>query len=57
MSEPEAPSASGQFAREWLTKAQEDLDVAKLILGSTAARWAACFHAQQAAEKPSRRCS
>ncbi len=49
-SEPAAPSTSG--GHEWLSKATEDLAVAELILESdVAARWAACFHAQQAAEK------
>ena len=51
MSEPESASASRALAGEWLAKAQQDLEVAELILGSHAARWAACFHTQQAAEK------
>jgi HEPN domain-containing protein len=35
-----------------LTKARQDLAVAELIASSElAARWAACFHAQQAVEK------
>jgi HEPN domain-containing protein len=51
MSEPEAASASRALAGEWLAKAQQDLEVAELIPGSDAARWAACFHTQQAAEE------
>ena len=36
----------------WLSKADEDLAVADLVLNSViAVNWAACFHAQQAAEK------
>ena len=46
------PSASAQGAQQWLAKAQEDLSVARLVSESSlTVRWAACFHAQQAAEK------
>jgi HEPN domain-containing protein len=52
MSGAESPTPSDSESMRWLEKAAEDLEVADLILGSTvAARWAACFHAQQAAEK------
>src|SRR4051794_36975332 len=52
MSEPDAATPSQSGAQQWLAKAAEDLGVAQLILdNATAARWAACFHAQQATEK------
>ena len=52
MSESDAASPSSSGGREWLVKATEDLAVAELVLRSDVpARWAACFHAQQAAEK------
>ena len=38
-------------ARELLEKASDDLIAADAILGTGRALWAACFHAQQAAEK------
>ncbi len=39
-------------AAGWLSKADDDLRVAKVILsGEIGVEWAACFHAQQAAEK------
>lgn len=40
------------LARQWLDKAHEDMTMADLLLSApTAAKWGACFHAQQAAEK------
>lgn len=52
MSDADAIEPSETGGRQWLDKANEDLVVAELILTSTiAARWAAGFHAQQAAEK------
>jgi HEPN domain-containing protein len=52
MSEAEPASPSQRGAQQWLAKAVEDLGVAGIILESaTGARWAACFHAQQATEK------
>lgn len=52
MSEPEGATPSASDGRLWLGKAAEDLAVAELILNSiVAVRWAAGFHAQQAAEK------
>ncbi len=39
-------------AAGWLWKADDDLRVAQVILsGEIGVEWAACFHAQQAAEK------
>lgn len=39
-------------AAGWLSKADDDLRVAQVILrGEIGVEWAACFHAQQAAEK------
>lgn len=39
-------------AAGWLSKAGDDLRVAEVILsGEIGVEWAACFHAQQAAEK------
>lgn len=39
-------------AAGWLSKADDDLRVAHVILsGEIGVEWAACFHAQQAAEK------
>ena len=39
-------------AERWMAKAQQDLAVAELLLrNNVGANWAACFHAQQAAEK------
>lgn len=38
--------------REWLQKANDDLRIARLSLkGKKKIYWAACFHAQQSAEK------
>ncbi len=49
MDELKDTAASG---RGWLDKADDDLRVAGLILsGEIGVEWAACFHAQQAAEK------
>lgn len=49
MSDDEALSAGGAG---WLAKADDDLRVARVILGGEiGVEWAACFHAQQAAEK------
>jgi HEPN domain-containing protein len=40
------------FALQWLGKADEDMIMAEVLLSApTAAKWGACFHAQQAAEK------
>ncbi len=41
------------MVRRWLSKARTDLTVASVILeqGADMDPWAACFHAQQAAEK------
>lgn len=51
-SEGEHAIPSDQDARQWLAKAQDDLAVARLVRDSSlGVRWAACFHAQQAAEK------
>lgn len=50
MTEPPNPSAA--TARSWLAKAADDLTIAELVLNSdVGVEWAACFHAQQAAEK------
>jgi HEPN domain-containing protein len=39
-------------AARWLSKADDDLRVAEVVLsGEIGVEWAACFHAQQAAEK------
>jgi HEPN domain-containing protein len=39
-------------AQSWLAKAADDLAIADLVLKSEiGVEWAACFHAQQAAEK------
>ena len=39
-------------AAGWLSKSDDDLRVAEVILhGEIGVEWAACFHAQQAAEK------
>lgn len=52
MSEPDQVLSSDVGGQQWLDKAADDLGVAELVLGSAnAALWAACFHAQQAAEK------
>ncbi len=40
-----------QVYQEWLEKAEEDLEVVAVILREDAPPSAACFHAQQAAEK------
>ncbi|MEO6124440.1 MAG: HEPN domain-containing protein [Ilumatobacteraceae bacterium] len=50
MTEPADPSAA--TALSWIAKATDDLTIAELILDSdVGVEWAACFHAQQAAEK------
>lgn len=50
MTEPPDPSAS--TARSWLAKASDDVIIAELVLDSdVGVEWAACFHAEQAAEK------
>ena len=50
MTEPADPSAA--TALSWLAKATDDLTIADLVLDSDVGiEWAACFHAQQAAEK------
>jgi len=46
------PDTSAAAARSWLAKADDDLAIAELVLNSEiGVEWAACFHAQQAAEK------
>ncbi|MGK2886649.1 MAG: HEPN domain-containing protein [Rhodococcus sp. (in: high G+C Gram-positive bacteria)] len=46
------PDTSASTARSWIEKADDDLAIAKLVLNSDiGVEWAACFHAQQAAEK------
>jgi HEPN domain-containing protein len=46
-----AEPSAGEAAR-WLAKSVDDLAVAELVLASpVGVNWAACFHAQQAAEK------
>jgi HEPN domain-containing protein len=42
---------AADLARAWLGKADRDLAAAKLCAGETQTTDAACFHAQQAAEK------
>ncbi|MFP3901359.1 MAG: HEPN domain-containing protein [Acidimicrobiia bacterium] len=50
--EGESATPSEPDARQWLAKAQDDLTVAQMVRDSSlGVRWAACFHAQQAAEK------
>ena len=50
MTEP--PDRSSATALNWLAKAEDDLTIAALVLNSdVGVEWAACFHAQQAAEK------
>jgi HEPN domain-containing protein len=39
------------LVRSWIRKAESDLDALELILAANKALDAACFHAQQAAEK------
>lgn len=52
MADNERPLPSTDEAARWLAKADDDLVVAELIRqGAPQAAWAACFHAQQAAEK------
>ncbi|MDY7101038.1 MAG: HEPN domain-containing protein [Actinomycetota bacterium] len=44
--------SSAAHEHSWLDKADDGLRVARVILaGGIGAEWAACFHAQQAAEK------
>jgi len=46
------PEPSSNEAALWLVKAADDLAVAEVVQASPiGANWAACFHAQQAAEK------
>ena len=46
------PVGSAADALRWLAKASDDLAVAELVCVSpTGVNWAACFHAQQCAEK------
>lgn len=47
------PDRRRTLARRWLAKARTDLAVASVVLeqGPDMDAWAACFHAQQAAEK------
>jgi HEPN domain-containing protein len=50
----DTPQVSGSTveAERWLSKARDDLAVAEVVLlHQIGASWAACFHAQQAAEK------
>lgn len=50
MSEP--PDGFAAITHSWLAKADDDLAIADLVLNSEiGVEWAACFHAQQAAEK------
>ncbi|MFN3256808.1 MAG: HEPN domain-containing protein [Ilumatobacter sp.] len=50
VTEPADPSAA--TALNWLAKAADDRTIAELVLDSDVGiEWAACFHAQQAAEK------
>jgi HEPN domain-containing protein len=52
MADSDPPHPSARSSAAWLTKARQDLAVAELIANSElAARWAGCFHAQQAVEK------
>jgi HEPN domain-containing protein len=52
MSDLEPASPAPEEAGRWLAKADDDLAVARLIRSSSiGAKWAVCFHAQQAAEK------
>jgi HEPN domain-containing protein len=47
----EPSDRSAATARSWLAKAGDDLAIADLVLKSEiGVEWAACFHAQQAAE-------
>ena len=47
-----ADEAASDLVERWLTKAAEDLGAATVLLDNPlVARWAVCFHAQQAAEK------
>lgn len=46
------PEPSATEAARWLAKATDDLAVADLLLANpVGVNWAACFHAEQAAEK------
>ena len=49
----DAPAAASiDEARRWLAKAEDDLTVAAVVIANeTTVNWAACFHAQQPAEK------
>lgn len=49
---PNPPQPARDEARRWVARARDDLAVAVIITNSGAGvSWAACFHAQQAAEK------
>jgi HEPN domain-containing protein len=49
---PEPPGASATEAERWLSKASDDLAIARVVTSTPdVPRWPACFHAQQAAEK------
>jgi HEPN domain-containing protein len=44
--------ADPEWVRRWIDKGDDDLDVARLALGSGGIKpWVICFHAQQATEK------
>jgi HEPN domain-containing protein len=46
------PESDPEVVKQWLRKAHDDLAVAEVVLATTpTARWAACFHGQQAVEK------
>lgn len=48
----EPSDSSTSTGQSWLAKADDDLTIAELVLRSdVGVEWAACFHAQQAAEK------
>ena len=52
MADSGAARPSAAEAARWLSKADEDLAVAQLLVRTDSpVRWAACFHGQQAAEK------
>jgi HEPN domain-containing protein len=49
---PDDAQPSAQEARKWLSKAGDDFAVASMISSNpSTVNWAACYHAQQAAEK------
>ena len=52
MSATPPPEPDRDIVGQWLRKAHDDLAVADTVLATTpSARWASCFHAQQAVEK------